>query len=82
MCLVSEVLDWKYDSTFDGGDKGCGELLLDLKIYFRPLEPGAKVLVIARDEAASTEMAAWCRLTRNALLEAHHPYYLVRRKDA
>jgi tRNA 2-thiouridine synthesizing protein A len=70
--------DWRAESRFDGGDTGCGEILLDLRIHFRPLAAGTRVAILARDEGAPIEVPAWCRLTGHDLLEARHPYYLVR----
>ncbi|MDM7915840.1 MAG: sulfurtransferase TusA family protein [Candidatus Eisenbacteria bacterium] len=70
--------DWRPDSRFDGRDTGCGEILIDLRIHFRPLPPGARVAILARDPGAPVEMRAWCRVTGHELLDARHPFYLVR----
>ncbi len=66
------------DADFDGGDKGCGELLLDLLLFFRQQPPGSVVNVRALDRGAPHEMPAWCRLTGHKLLSAEHPDYLIR----
>lgn len=68
---------WVPDSRFDGGEAGCGEVILDLRIHFRPLPSGARVALLARDEGAPMEIPAWCRVTGHRLVASHHPYYLV-----
>ena len=69
--------DWSVGSRFDGGDTGCGEMILDLRIHFRPLTAGTQVAVFALDEGAPMEIPAWCRVTGHLLRAACHPYYLV-----
>ena len=71
---------WSWDAAFEGGELGCGELLLELRGFVSPLAPGSRVLVAARDSGAPIEMPAWCRLTRHRLLAASHPFYLVERR--
>ena len=63
---------------YDGGETGCGELLLDLFVFTKRQPPGTVVQIRALDPGAPLEIPAWCRLTRNELLEAAHPLYLVR----
>ncbi len=69
--------DWRADRRFDGGDTGCGELLLDLRVYCRALAPGTRVAILAKDEGSPVEIPAWCRLTGHRLVAAAHPYYLA-----
>ncbi|MEZ5066905.1 MAG: sulfurtransferase TusA family protein [bacterium] len=69
--------DWSFDSRFDGGDIGCGEMILDLRLHFRPLAAGTRVAISARDAGAPVEIPAWCRITGHVLLHSQHPYYLV-----
>jgi tRNA 2-thiouridine synthesizing protein A len=71
---------WEFDERFDGGGTGCGEILVDLKLFLRPLPTGARVLIVARDAGAPLEMPAWCRLTGHRLLRVEHPHYLIARK--
>lgn len=68
---------WEISETFDGGETGCGELLLDLRMRFQKLPPGARIAVRALDAGAPHEIPAWCRLTRNSLLDSQHPFYLI-----
>lgn len=68
--------DWEFDTTFDGSKSGCGEILIDLRMLFRSLPSGCRVLVHNPDGGAPIEMPAWCRLSGNELRAASHPYYL------
>lgn len=65
---------------FDGGDKECGELLLELRLYFDSLPAGTTVQVTARDPGAYIDLPAWCRLVGHRLLERDHPTYLIKKK--
>lgn len=69
------------DTEFDGGDTGCGELLLDLLLFVKRQPPGSVVKVLARDPGAPREMPAWCRMTGHSLLAAEHPSYFIRTKS-
>lgn len=67
-------------ATWDAGDLGCGDLVLELRDRLRELAPGALLRVIARDPAAPVDMPAWCGLTGHTLLSSDHPHYLIQRK--
>ena len=62
---------------FDGGDTGCGELLLDLFLFMKKQAPGSVTVVRALDPGAPLEMPAWCRLTGHKLTKANHPFYTI-----
>jgi tRNA 2-thiouridine synthesizing protein A len=66
------------DAHYDGGETGCGELLLDLLLFSKRHPPGAVLEVRALDPGAPLEIPAWCRMTRHELLHAAHPLYLLR----
>jgi tRNA 2-thiouridine synthesizing protein A len=70
---------WSQSLFFDGGETGCGELLLDLMLYFRR-SPGQLIAVRALDPGAPHEIPAWCRLSGHSLQEAAHPFYLIQAK--
>lgn len=77
---ASEDLD-----EWDAGDRGCGELALELKLRVRRLEPGARLLLTTTDAGARADLPAWCRLTGNLLVAAEPPRFLIesaRRSDA
>lgn len=67
----------KPSAHFDGGETGCGELLLDLLLFTRRQPPASVIEVRALDPGAPLEIPAWCRLTGHALLSAAHPLYLI-----
>ena len=69
------------DGTWDAGDMGCGELVLELRFRLRAMAPGSVLLLRARDPGAIEDLPAWCRMTGHALLRAQHPDYWIRRKD-
>lgn len=52
----------------DGGDRGCGELLLVLAARSRALAPGTIVRLLASDPAAPIDLPAWCHLTGHTYL--------------
>lgn len=54
----------------DGGNKACGELLMELVAPMRELAPGDVVRLIATDPAAPVDIPAWCHLTRHGYLGA------------
>lgn len=68
--------------SWDAGDLGCGELVYDLMVKLRALEPGQLFRLTARDPGAPADIPAWCRLTKNALVRAEPPHYLIRRKES
>lgn len=70
------------DTTWDAGDLGCGELVLQLRFRIEQLEPGALLRLVAVDPGARADLPAWCRLTGHALVAADHPVYLIRRKES
>ena len=70
------------DATWDAGDLGCGDLVLQLRFRMEALSPGAVLRLVALDPGAPVDLPAWCRLTGHALLAADHPVYLIRRKES
>jgi tRNA 2-thiouridine synthesizing protein A len=66
-------------ASFDGGDTGCGELLLDLLLFMRQQPADAVVEVRALDPGAPLEIPAWCRLTKHILLSSEHPFYNIQK---
>lgn len=62
---------------FDGGETGCGELLLELFLFMKARTAGTQVTVRALDPGAPLEIPAWCRLTHHELIDAQHPLYRI-----
>jgi tRNA 2-thiouridine synthesizing protein A len=57
-------------AVFDGGDLACGELLLRLLGWLRPVPAGSMIRIIATDFAAPIDIPAWCHLTGHRFVEA------------
>ena len=57
------------DQTLDLGEQGCGQLVMELMRAMNALAPGQTLLVTAYDPAAAGDIAAWCRMTGNTLLQ-------------
>lgn len=75
------MANWAADETWNAGDLGCGELVIDLRQRVRKLQPGQAFHLIASDPGAIEDIPAWCRLTGHPLKQADHPNYLIQRKD-
>lgn len=67
-------------ASYDAGDLGCGDLVLELRFRLRELDPGAVLAVTARDPAAPVDLPAWCGLCGHTLRHAAHPHYWIQRK--
>ena len=68
-------------ASYDAGDLGCGDLVMELRFRLRKLPPGSVLHVTARDPAAPVDLPAWCGLCGHTLLSASHPQYWIRSKD-
>ncbi len=67
-------------ARFDAGDMGCGDLVLELRARLAALAPGAVLEVRATDPGAPGDLPAWCRVTKNPLVQSEHPYYWIQRR--
>lgn len=67
-------------AELDAGDKGCGELVLELRVRMKALAPGDVLRLVARDLGAPEDLPAWCRMTGHQLRAAEHPVYWIERK--
>lgn len=56
------------DRTLDGGETGCGELLIDLALAMRRLAPGQMLDLITLDPGSPADLPAWCRMTGHRLV--------------
>tara|TARA_R110002126_G_scaffold12416_8_gene54002 strand:- start:16912 stop:17541 length:630 start_codon:yes stop_codon:yes gene_type:complete len=66
---------------WDAGDRGCGELALELKLRLRRFEDGQRLLLTSTDRGAPADIPAWCRLTGNALVAVQPPRFLIERRS-
>lgn len=69
------------NAEWDAGDMGCGELVLELRLRLKPMQPGQILKLTARDPGAREDLPAWCRLTGHRLVWAAHPTYCIGRKE-
>ncbi len=46
------------DATIDLGEKGCGQLVMEIMFAMREMTPGQTLLVTAYDPAAAGDIAA------------------------
>jgi tRNA 2-thiouridine synthesizing protein A len=67
-------------ASWDAGDMGCGDLVLELRQRLRALAPGQVLEVRATDPGAPEDIPAWCGLTGNRLVRAEPPRYSIERK--
>jgi TusA-related sulfurtransferase len=68
------------DAFYDAGSKGCADGPVDeIAVLMRTLSPGQTLEIHATDASLAVDLAAWCRLTGNTLLEQRGSRYLVRR---
>lgn len=66
---------------WDAGETGCSMLIVGLKREIRQIQAGELLQVTAPGAGAAADLAAWCRLTRHALVAANHPRYVLEKKD-
>ena len=71
--------EWSVSQYLDGGETGCGELILELHLAMRKLDAGATLGLRSLDAGAPLEIPAWCRLCKHQLIEACHPFYLIQK---
>lgn len=65
------------DDTWDAGEMGCGELVLELRMRLGAM-PGRVLRLVATDAGAPEDIPAWCRMTRHELLRAEPPVFWIR----
>ncbi len=69
---VSTVHPYPPNDSFDGGDLDCGNgLLLLIRKHIDPLAPGELLEIVSRDSTVEVDLPAWCRLTKNELINVH-----------
>jgi tRNA 2-thiouridine synthesizing protein A len=69
-----------YDSEWDAGSLGCGDLVLELRNRISVLKPGQIFKLRATDSGAPEDLPAWCRMTGHNLIGFQHPVYWIQRK--
>jgi tRNA 2-thiouridine synthesizing protein A len=69
------------DDTWNAGDMGCGELVLELRLRLQAM-PGRVLKLIATDAGAPEDIPAYCRMTRHELVQATAPEYWIRARTS
>lgn len=67
--------------TWDAGDLGCGELVLELRVRLQAM-PGRVLRLVATDTGAPEDIPAYCRMTGHELVRAVPPEYWIRARTA
>lgn len=67
--------------TWDAGDMGCGELVMELRMRLQAM-PGRVLKLIATDAGAPEDIPAFCRMTRQELLHAAAPEFWIRARTS
>jgi tRNA 2-thiouridine synthesizing protein A len=65
--------------TLDALGTRCPQPIIDLGRRIAEVEVGELVLLLADDPAAEPDVAAWCRMRGQSLIEAAPPQFVVRR---
>lgn len=69
------------DDTWNAGDMGCGELVLELRMRLQAM-PGRVLRLVATDPGAPEDIPAYCRMTRHELVHAAAPEYWIRARTS
>ncbi len=68
------------DDFYDAGDKGCAFGPMDeIATLMRKMKSGQTLEIHASDPSVAVDLAAWCRMTGNSLVEQRSEHYLVRK---
>ena len=68
------------DNFYDAGEKGCAFGPMDeIAALMRRMTSGQTLEIHAVDPSVAVDLAAWCRMTGNALVEQREEHYLVRK---
>lgn len=67
--------------TWDAGDMGCGELVMELRMQLQAM-PGRVLKLIATDAGAPEDIPAFCRMTRHELLHMAAPEFWIRARTS
>ncbi len=68
------------DKFYDAGDKGCAFGPMDeIAALMAKMASGGTLEINATDPSVAYDMAAWCRMTGNVLVEQRGDRYLIRK---
>ena len=66
--------------TLDALGTRCPQPIIDLGRRIAEVEVGELVLLLADDAAAEPDIAAWCRMRGQSLIESAPPRFVIRRE--
>ena len=70
------------DAFYNAGSKGCADGPLDdIAAIMAGLHAGQTLEIHATDASVAVDLAAWCRMTGNVLLDQRGSRHLVRRQE-
>lgn len=69
------------DAEWDAGNKGCGEIVMELRMRLLPLAAGQLLKLIAYDAGVPEDLPAWCRMTGHRLVFSEPPEYWIQRRS-
>lgn len=81
MSTTDHQNDETVHDEWNAGLMGCGELIMLLRFRMQLLAPRQRLRLIALDPGAREDLPAWCRLTGHTLVQAHHPEYIIQRRE-
>lgn len=66
--MQSEGIGIQVDFVYDAGPTSCGELIMNVFVKMKSLEPGQVMEVISYDLGAVEDIPSWCRMQGHTLL--------------
>jgi tRNA 2-thiouridine synthesizing protein A len=69
------------DETWNAGEMGCGELVLELRMRLQAI-PGRVLKLIATDAGAREDIPSYCRMSGHELVHAAPPAYWIRARTS
>ncbi len=68
------------DQFYDAGNKGCAMGPMDeIAAIVRTMASGQTLEIHASDPTVAVDLSAWCRMTKNTLVEERTGHYLIRK---
>ncbi len=72
--------DWQFSAVLDGGEKSCGDVAIELRLFLKDFPSGERFLLIARYPGVISDIPAYCRMTGNICIAQQYPYFLIQKK--
>ena len=79
--VLTEAPIFNAERFYDAGDKGCADGPMDeIAAMIRQMDQGQRLEIFALDATVPVDLAAWCRMTGNPLVEQQGFHFLVQHK--